>query len=680
MFQHLKSSRRNRIAAACLLAASLPALLLACGGGGGGGSTTASTTCVNLDPSRDPALPSCGGTSTPTSTSAAGSAALSMSDAGGATSTLTPERDATVQAQIKDSKGAAVPNAAVTFTSTDKTAVFSPASGTALTDASGVARIGIGAGSQAGGFTVSATASVGSGTVSASLGYAVSFPALTLSDLRIAPATLAAGGNASVGVTVMNGAAAYTLPVSVSFSSACISAGKAVIGAPVLTQNGIATASYTDKGCGTVDTITASVTTAGGTASKAGTINVLPASAGSLKFLSVSNTNIALKGTGGAGRPEYSTVKFQMLDASGSPLAGKQVSFAFSDSNTSTTVGGLSLSSASALTAADGTATTDVAAGTIPTSVRVVATVAGSAPPLTSVSSILVVSSGVPDQAHFSLSTAIGNCEGRDIDQLCSTVKVIAGDHFGNPVPDGTAVNFSSEGGNIGASCLTKDGMCSVPLYSSAPRQANERITVLAYALGEETLIDNNGNNTYDAGDSFIDKRPDIFRDDNESGNWTAGEPCIGPNLGGTCSTPGDGQYNGVLRAPQLPSAQTLYVSAQLVQIFSGSTATIGFSASSLSCGAGGTADVVVTVADPAGTIMPAGTIVDLSALFGVTASTVAPSQIKVPNVVAAVGQAVPAPSYAVTVGCPTPAGKGKLIVKVTSPSGVVSSASLPIN
>ncbi|MBB3121352.1 Ig-like domain-containing protein [Pseudoduganella violacea] len=654
-------------------------ILSACGGGGGGSTTSAG--CVTIDPSRDPALPSCGGsTSAPATASAAGSAALSMSDSSGATSSVSPDRSGTVQAQIKDSKGLVVPNVAVTFTSTDKTAVLSPASGTALTDSSGIARIGIGAGSQAGGYTINATANVGSGTVSSSLGYSVSFPALALSDLRISPATLSAGGNASVGVTVMNGANVYLLPVAVSFSSACISAGKAVMGTPVTTQSGIATASYTDKGCGTADVITASVTTPGGTASKAGTINVLPASAGSFKFISVSNSNLALKGTGGPGRPEFSTVKFQIFDASGSPLAGKQVNFAFSDSTTSTTVGGLSLNTASALTGADGTVTTDVAAGTIPTSVRVVATVSGTSPPLTSVSSILVVSSGVPDQAHFSLSTAIGNCEGRDIDQLCSTVKVISGDHFGNPVPDGTAINFSAEGGNIGASCLTKDGMCSVPLYSSAPRQANERITVLAYALGEENLIDNNGNNTYDAGDSFTDKRPDIFRDDNESGSWNTGEACVGPNLAGTCSTAGDGQYNGVLRSPQVPSAQTLYVSAQLVQIFAGSTASIGFSTSSLSCSAGGTADVVVTVADPAGTIMPAGSIIDMSALFGVTASTVAPSQIKVPNVVAAVGQAVPAPSYAVTVGCPTPAGKGKLIVKVTSPSGVISSASLPIN
>jgi hypothetical protein len=35
-------------------------------------------------------------------------------------------------------------------------------------------------------------------------------------------------------------------------------------------------------------------------------------------------------------------------------------------------------------------------------------------------------------------------------------------------------------------------------------------------------------------------------------------------------TSPGDRKYNGVLRAPQVPNAQTLYVPAELVQIFSG--------------------------------------------------------------------------------------------------------------
>jgi len=363
-------------------------------------------------------------------------------------------------------------------------------------------------------------------------------------------------------------------------------------------------------------------------------------------------------------------------------------------------VGGLKLNPASATSAADGTVTTLVSGGTIPTSVRVVATIHGSSPAITSLSNVLVVSTGVPDQRHFSLSTTNGNCEGLGFDQVCSVVTATLGDHFGNPVPDGTAVSFSTEGGVIDASCVTGSllgsnttpagqttnskvgpgsGSCSVTLRASNPRPANGRVTVLAFASGEEDLFDVNGNNVFDAGDTFLDKKLDIFRDDNENGLWTAGEPCIGPNSNGSCSTPGDGQYNGVLRNPQVPSAQTLYVSDQLVQIFSGSHASVTFTPAAVTCTVGGTADVQVRVTDEIGNVMPAGTTIAFSTVFGfgVANTSVFPAVVTVNNVVLAVGQPLLIPTYNVTVAC---AGSGKLFATVTTPAKVETTASVPIN
>lgn len=430
-------------------------------------------------------------------------------------------------------------------------------------------------------------------------------------------------------------------------------------------------------------------------------------SAASIKFVSADTTNIALKGTGGFGRQEFSTLKFEVYDNAGNKVAGTPIDFKFSDSNTASTVGGLTLKPSSAISSADGTVTTVVSAGTIPTSVRVVATIQGSS--LTTLSNILVISTGVPDQQHFSLATSTGNCEGWDVDNDCSYVTATVGDHFGNPAPDGTAVNFTTEGGVIGASCVTGSlpppgatpigqttnsgigpgaglvgpgsGTCTVLLRASNPRPADGRVTVLAYALGEEDLLDANGNNVYDTSDGFTDKGPDIFRDDTENGFWTAGEPCIGPNSNGTCSTTGDGQYNGVLRNPQVPSAQTLYVNAQLVQTFSGSDAFVSFNPSALVCPAGGTASIQVTVKDVNGNIMPAGTTIDFSALFGTGSGTVEPASIKVPNVVLGVGQAPAIPKYTVAVACPSPLASGQFIVTVTSPiTATITKAFLPIN
>jgi hypothetical protein len=707
-----KEASLNQWAARLLATGALAGLLAACGGGSG------TDGCASLDPTRNTNLPGCAalaatGTTTDTLTGATpdlvvatpdlavatpATLALVLTDASGtAVTSLAPERAGTLRATIKDAKGNAVPNLAVTFTSTDKSAIFVPTSGTALTDGSGVAHVGVGAGDQAGAFTANANATVNGVGATATTGYEVAFPTLTLSAIGIAPVTLSAKGNASIKVDVSSGSAPYMLPRQVFLTSPCSAAGKATITSPVLTQGGTAHASYTDKGCGMADTITASLTFGGNSVTRTGTIMVLPASAGSINFVSASRSNIALKGSGGFGRQEFSNLLFRVFDKAGNTVANSVIDLVFSDSNTTSTTGGLTLNTGSATSNADGFVTVLVSAGTIPTSVRVVASVRDSSPLITTTSNILVISTGIPDQRHFSLATETGNCEGLDFDQPCSIITATMGDHFGNPVPDGTAVNFTTEGGIIDASCVTGtlpaanntglstdskvgpgSGTCSVLLRASNPRPTDGRVTVLAYASGEEAFFDANGNNVFDSGDVHTDKSPDIFRDDNEDRVWNPGEPCIGPNLNGLCSTPGDGQYNGVLRNPQSPSAQTLYVSAQLVQTFSGRIPTVTFSPAALAC-TSGSADVQVKVTDRLGKLMPAGTSIDFQVLFGTTVGTVFPASINVPNVIPAVGETLIVPTYAVTVACQS--GGGKLVTTVTTPvMKKVTIVNLPIN
>ena len=702
------------------LRAALSGLLLAavlasgCGDGGTRGAAVCTPGVATMACPGDTAAGSGGAVSGPSLT-------LSAVDPSGApTSQVAPDATGTVRATVKNGAGVAQPNVAVTFITSDSTGAFVPSSGTALTDASGVARIDLPADTRAGAYTVTASATVAGSAAKGTLDYAVGFPTLTLSALTITPATLSAGGNASVSTTVARGGVPYAPPLAVSFNSPCIATGKASIGPPVLTQSGLAATSYSDKGCGVTDTITASVTLGDSTVVRIGTITVLPATAGSIKFISSDTTNIALKGTGAFGRQEFATLKFEVFDTTGNKVPGTLVDFVFADSGRADTVGGLTLNPSFATSAADGTVTTLMTAGTIPTSVRVVATLRGRLPLVTTLSNILAISTGVPDQRHFSLATSVGNCEGRDIDQLCSIVTASLGDHFGNPVPDGTAVNFSAEGGVIGASCVTGSlpppgaapagqttnsavgpgsGRCSVELRSANPRPANSRITVLAYALGEEDFTDSNGNNVYDPGEPFSDKRPDIFRNDDESFDpvtaletWTPGEPCIGLGAGAgvQCKTAPDGQYNGVLRVPQLPSPQTLYVSGQLVQIFSGSPARIRIEPSSLVCLARSTANVRVTITDDnlnaisnavgGGNIMPAGTMIDFSTVSsGIVPFPVNPSDVKVNNVVLPVGGPMVIPTYIATVGC-LDGGSGSFLVTVRTPSGALTSASIPIN
>ena len=616
---------------------------------------------------------------------------LALTDALGVEVKQIPQYSAaTLQALVTDNDGTGAPGIQVTFDTSDPTVAL-PRFGTTKTNASGLATMELPASSKSGSFTVSANASFNDAALVGTAGYAVTFQTLTLSALTITPSSLSAGGNASVGVAVSSGGQPYLPSTPVTFTSPCITAGKAVMGPAVLTKSGVAIGSYTDKGCSTADNITASVNFGDIQTTRSGTINVLPATAGSIKFISADTTNISLKGTGGVARQEYSTLTFEVRDIAGNTVTGALVDLSFANG---ASVGGLTLTPSVATTDANGRVTTTVSAGAIPTSVRVVATANG----ITTLSNVLVISTGTPDQNHFSLSASNGNCEGRDFNQFCSIYTVTMGDHFGNPVPDGTAVNFTTNGGVIDASCLTGSvpttpagqstnsklgsgsGTCSVQLVAANPRPPNGRVIVLAYALGEENFTDLNGNNVFDDGEPFTDKSPDIYRDDNENGAWNSGEPCIGPNTSGSCNTSGDGKYNGVLRAPQNSNAQVLYVSNQVVQIFSGSKANITFTPGFLVCPAGGTASVQVKITDVNGNIMPSGTNISFNTILSSGTSKVSPAAVVIGSGTAPFG-VIPmvTPTYNLTIACPASPSAGTLQATVTTPNNVETKSSIPV-
>ena len=70
-------------------------------------------------------------------------------------------------------------------------------------------------------------------------------------------------------------------------------------------------------------------------------------------------------------------------------------------------------------------------------------------------------------------------------------------DRQGNPVPDGTQINLTTESGVlVPPSCFTAGGTstCNVQLRSQGSRPANGRVSILAYLPGEEDYVDANGN------------------------------------------------------------------------------------------------------------------------------------------------------------------------------------------
>jgi hypothetical protein len=742
MFRNKQPQRWALHAASWMLAAAFAAVVAGCGGGG-----SASGGCTTIDPSRPSSLPGCPSTTTPDAGKP--TLALALTDANGATGSIATDRSGTLVATLKDANGNAVANALVSFASSDKSAVLTPSTGTAVSDANGKASIGIAAGTTAGAFSATASATVGSNTVSATFNYTVSLLQLTLSAPVISPATLAAGGTASLTATVLNGSTPYAPAQVVTFSSPCVTAGKARIASPVTTVSGVATTSYTDLGCGGVDPVTASFVANGVTLSSSANLTVQAATAGQLVFVSALPQNISLKGTGGAGRQESSTVTFKVLDRNGNPVSGQAVNFTLN-----TTAGGLSLNPASATTGAGGLVTTTVASGTVNTPVRVTAALPGTA--LSTLSDQLVVSTGVPDQNSFSLSAVTKNVEGGQYngcaDPSGTIVTARLADHFHNPAPDGTAVSFTAEGGSIDASCLTgltsttltdgtvitqkgTPGECTVRFCSGNPRQTDGRITVLAYALGEESFVDSNGNNRYDAGEPFTDLG-DPFRNDRavtdanangiddvwKSGNATraSGEQYIDSNGDGNWNASGDGVYNGVLRAvPNTAINSTVHVRQSMVMVMSNSGAAISLLEQSpvtglalAHCNTGTVfnndtrtfhfairdnnptvfannrqsahAGDPLWLFDRPGNPLPAGTRITFITSNGVLGT---PATVTVPSTNAAdsnawvytvqlVSDAGQAPD---TLLCSNAVTSGALTITVTTPNGTITSASFPV-
>jgi hypothetical protein len=467
-----------------LIAIGMGAFLGACGGGSGGGTSLYGGT-----------------TTTTTTTTTAPTITLALSSA-----TVTAATPATVTATVKDSSGAVLANQVVTFSTTLGYGTLSAA--TALTNSAGQAIVTLSpaASTTVGADTLTASVTANSLTATVSTGFQLTSTDVTVSSFTsdIGSGALSAYGQTTLTVAVSG--AAVGSSVSVTVTSACVTAGKATLSpASTTTTTGTATFIFKDTGgCGSTlasDTLQAAVT--GTSSSKTLSLGLTSPVASSITFVSASPETIYLKGSGFTAT---SQVTFKVVDVSGNALPGQSVSLV-----ATTYTGGLTLDGVTTTLTktsdSNGLVTVLVNSGTVPTPVRVKATLVSSS--VSTSSSNLSIAVGLPTQTAFSLSQKTLNIEGYDIDGTSNTYTVIASDRMGNPVPAGTSVNFVSEGGQIvgvGQVALT-NGLASttVNFQSASPRPTNGRITVVAYALGEESFADANGNNIYDTGEDFQD-------------------------------------------------------------------------------------------------------------------------------------------------------------------------------
>ena len=421
-----------------------------------------------------------------------------------------------LSATVKNTSGAIVGDARVKFSLDSSEAVLVPSSGVALTGSStGVALIKVApafVGSQ-GVVAAKATTTLNGTEITKEIYLNIAPGTVQLQNMQVNPGTLQNGQSLVASVDVLvNDIAATSNSVSINFSSTC---GTAAPTAAVVEGNGKASAviqTTQDGSC----IVTASYNSIA--AQKTFTVNPPPTTG--IQFVSASPEKIYQSGSTGL---TTSVVRFKVIDSLGSPVPSVAVSGALTNVD-----GGISFCGSPYLslpTDSKGEVAFSVCSGTLPATVQVKASLDSAPTSIYTLSNLLTIQTGLPTQRFFDISATSLNFyagglftskfNGNEVE-----VTVYAADRQGNPIPAGTSIIFVAEGGQLitsgASSCkVGNNGRCSVklvgqdyrPLGSSVagadPRPG--RVTVLAYTDGEESFVDANNNNRFDAGELFED-------------------------------------------------------------------------------------------------------------------------------------------------------------------------------
>lgn len=501
-----------------LLAAIVAVALTACGGGGGSATSSGSGTS---------------GTGTTTSTaSTTGSMTFELVNAEGVAvtgKTLSLTDAQYLQATVKDENGVFIPYTRVTFTLDSTEAVLVPVNGVQLTDASGIAKIKVApanVGSQ-GIVGTTAKATVNGSDVTKNLDMSITPGIVKLEKLNVTPKTLQKGQALNVSVNVLvNDVAASSNSVGVTFSSNCGNVGSM----PALVD-------ATGKASTVVQTTATGdcqVTATYNAVSLLGNFVVTAPPITALSFISASPEKIYQAGSSGV---KTSIVSFKVIDSLGDGIASVPVSVRLSNLD-----GGINFcdgkTTSQANSSTNGVVSFSVCSGTLPATVQIHAELENNASVFAD-SNLLTIQTGLPTQRFFDISaTSLNIYAGGEFTTKFNgnetEITVFAADRQGNPVPAGTPIVFVSEGGQLvtsgSSSCIIGDnGRCSVklvgqnyrPLGSPVGDPRPGRVTVLAYADGEESFVDANYNNRYDSEELFEDLGK-MYLDKDESGNFSA--------------------------------------------------------------------------------------------------------------------------------------------------------------
>lgn len=493
----------------------------------------------------------------------------------------------------------------------------------------------------------------------------VGYGAPFVAGLRIDPPEIEAGTDARISAQLLReDGVLFEEPVSVRFESACAAQGAAELLSPVLSAGGSIATVYSARGCVGQDRVRAIIEIPGLTqpAIGEGIIRIRAPRAEGIAFVSAEPSDIALRGRARPDRPDASRVTFEVRNAAGLPVPAAAVTFALTGQ-----IGDTTLLAPSGVTGPDGRVTAVVRAGDAAAVVAVQARVSGTS--FSTTSQQITVSTGGADQDSFSLSLSTLNVEGYDVDGQRATISVRAADRFNNPVADGTAILFTTEGGAIPARCETAGGLCTVDLVTQQPRPSNGRVTILARTEGSETFVDLNGNGLFDVGEPFQDL-PEAFLDANENGIWDQGEFFADANNNGRYDS-ANGRFDGGPCAEPAACGLATDVRAQAVLVFATSLASIQIIPDPIVVDDVTPREVQILISDRNGNLPPAGSRIEVTTSNGTLLT----------DVEGDLGNSNARGPYVIRVQIigDGEASRGVLSVRVTTPAGVATTATADV-
>src|SRR3990172_8521706 len=337
-------------------------------------------------------------------------------------SSVSSSGTSTLTATVKDSSNNLVSGVTVSF-SLDSTAA-SLSSSTAVTNLSGIATVTLTGGTSPATVTATATASTLTGSTTITITQISSTGSITVSA---SSSTISTSSSTTISATVKdssnNPVSGATVGFSLSNEAATISPASAATNA-----SGVATSTITSGTTPTSVTVTAAATVSSSTLTGSATITIEAPSPSSLSLAS-NPPSITVQGT--------STITATVKDSNNDPVIdGTSVSFSLSSS----TYG--SLSNESTTTAGgNGTATTTFTASNSAGTVTITA-MAGN---VSSTIALTVTPASAGSIQFVSATPQVIGLKGSG-QTASSTIKFLVNDINGNPVADGTAVNFTIRG------------------------------------------------------------------------------------------------------------------------------------------------------------------------------------------------------------------------------------------